>query len=343
MEIPSVDVVIVNWNGGGRIMRCLDAIHGQRGVRPTVTCVDNASQDGSLEAVRGRFPSVTTIALEHNVGFAAAVNRGLKVARSPWVLLINFDVAPLPDYCAALVRALEAEQTAGWAQGLLLRGTREAPSGEIDSAGHEILRNHWVRNRGEETPAGGTWPAEEVWGATAAAALYRRAMLDDVAPDGDVFDPAYFAYLEDVDLDWRAHWRGWRCLFVPTAVAYHERSGSGAWSRTALQRRMLANRYRTLVRNADLATYLRYLPATALFEVAKFAQLLLTHPSALLGYVDAARSLPATLEARRRLRARRQVSATQLRVWFRPVPYRQWMRRARLLGKRQTWISRSSS
>jgi GT2 family glycosyltransferase len=342
---PAASAVVVNWNGGAALVRCLEALVGQTLQPLEVILVDNASSDGSVSSVSTRWPAISVLSLAANTGFAAAVNRGVRAASAPLILTLNYDVILTPTYLAEVAQVLAGQVDVGWGQGLLLRGTPEAPTGLVDSAGHEIFRNRWVRSRAEDRAyrPQDYPPVAEVWGATAAAAVYRRAMLDDLAIRGNVFEPSYFMYLEDVDLDWRARWRGWRCLLASSAIAYHARSGSGAWPRAEIQRRILANRYRTLLRNDHGPDFLRHLLEIALFDLAKFLQLLLTHPSALLGYLDAARSLPETLRARRALRARRRVPIAHLSRWFQPVPYREWMHPRALLGKRRAWTFRSLS
>lgn len=340
--MPAASAVVVNWNGGAALMRCLEALIAQTLQPLEVILVDNASTDGSVGVVSARWPAISVLSLTANTGFAGAVDRGVRAARAPLILTLNYDVVLTPNYLAEIARVLAGQADVGWGQGLLLRGTPEAPDGLVDSAGHEIFRNRWVRSRAENRPfrPQDYPPVSEVWGATAAAAVYRRAMLDDVAIEGNVFEPSYFMYLEDVDLDWRARWRGWRCLLVSSALAYHARSGSGGWPHTAIQRRILANRYRTLLRNDHGPDYARHFLEIALFDLAKFLQLLLSQPGALLGYLDVARALPATLRVGRALRARRKVPVAQLRPWFQPVPYREWMHPHGLFGKRRLWISR---
>src|SRR5262249_58653681 len=116
----------------------------------------------------------------------------------------------------------------GSLSGKLLRGDPVEGPSVIDSAGHVLYRNRTALNRGENEPDRGQFdePAE-VFGVCAAAALYRRAMLEDVRVGDDYFDSTFFAYLEDVDLDWRARLRGWKAWYAPAAVAIHERGHTG--------------------------------------------------------------------------------------------------------------------
>jgi len=205
----------------------------------------------------------------------------------------------------------------GTAMGKLLRPGREV----IDSAGHLMYACGWAVNRGEDRPDSPQYgAAEEVFGVTAAAALYRRALLEDVAPDGEVFDSSFFSYVEDVDLDWRARLRGWTAWYEPAAVAIHQRSATGARGSAAIQRHILKNRLLTVVKNEGGRGAWRRLPAVLAFTAVKSGQLLVTQPTALAGVVDFARLLPAAVRKRRVIQSRRTASVES---WFQPG----WWRR----------------
>ena len=144
-------------------------------------------------------------------------------------------------------------------------------------------------NRGENEPDHGQHDTPgEVFGVCAAAALYRRAMLDDVRVDGDYFDSTFFAYYEDVDLDWRARRRGWKAHYVPTAVAEHERGHKGdERQRSAFAiRHSLKNRYLMMVRNDRPADALRCFGVILVTEVLRFVNYGMNRPTALTGYVQ---------------------------------------------------------
>jgi GT2 family glycosyltransferase len=212
----------------------------------------------------------------------------------------------------------------------------------IDSAGHVMYRNVWPTNRGEDEPDGPAFDLPgEVFGVCAAAGLYRRTMLDDVRLDGEILDATFFAYLEDVDLDWRARSRGWRSWYEPAAVAIHARSGSGAWGSAKLQRHILKNRLLLIVKNDGGVGFWTRLPGMAAFTGAKAVQLLVTRPAALLGAVDAARLLPTALAKRRLIQRRRTVPRREIERFFEPYPYLRKARQGSVLGRRRPWTSPS--
>lgn len=181
----------------------------------TVLLVDNGSSDGTAQFIRDRWPQVRIVELSENIGVAAALNRAVQESPGEFVALLNNDVELEPGWLAPLVAALRAHPGAGVASGKLLRYyDRE----RIDAAGDVLLRSSAVINRGaDELDRGQYDHAEEVFGACAGAALYRRTAFDFIG----LFDESYFAYLEDVDWAMRAQLAGLEARYEPAAVAYH--------------------------------------------------------------------------------------------------------------------------
>ncbi len=313
-----VAAVLINWNGRSDCEAALGAIRAQENPPSEVVVVDNGSQDGSLEWFLAQ-PDVSVIANPGNLGFAHAANQGIRMTSAELVLLCNLDVRLDPDFLAQAVRRMGSAPDVGSVGGLLLR---EGQAPVVDSAGHVLHRSGWVSNRGQGGPD--RYPtAEEVFGVTAAAAVYRRQMLEDVAIFGEVFCEDFFAYLEDVDLDWRARWRGWRSFFEPRARATHRRGGSGLHRTAAIERHVLANRALLFLRNAPRSWILGPECVSAACLVGLRAGLALgRHPEAALGLADAARLIPRTLRARRQIMATRSVGASEIERWAKPTPWR---------------------
>lgn len=333
-----VSVLIVNWNGAGLLPSCLASVHAQDYQPLEIIVVDNGSIDGSAE-IAARDESVRLIRNPTNLGFAVANNLGIDAAGGEFVLLLNYDVRLRPDYVRLLVGRLRQDESLGSVSGKLLRAE---PPDLIDSTGHVMYRNVWPTNRGEDEPDGPAHDAPgEVFGVCAAAGLYRRAMLDDVRVNGEILDGSFFAYLEDVDLDWRARSRGWRSWYEPRAGAIHARSGSGAWGSARLQRHILKNRLLLIVKNDGGLGMLARLPGMVAFTGAKAVQLLVTRPAALLGAVDAIRLLPSALGKRRAIQRRRTVPRGEIERFFEPYPYVRKVRQGRILGRRKRWTSPS--
>lgn len=217
-ENKRVSVVIPNFNGMDYIGTCLEALLLQVEAE-RVFVVDNGSTDGSREWVAERYPKVRLLALGRNYGFCRAVNEGIRAAETPYVILLNNDTKVCPGFVEALQRALDAEPKAFSAGAKMLQYHRPD---RIDDAGNLYCALGWAFARGKDRPAGLYSRPEEVFAACAGAAIYRRGALLKLGG----FDEAHFAYLEDVDIGYRAQIFGWRSLYEPAAVVYHVGSGT---------------------------------------------------------------------------------------------------------------------
>jgi GT2 family glycosyltransferase len=182
--------------------------------------VDDASTDGSPDLARA-FPGVKVIELSQNGGFARAVNHGIRESRGEIIALLNNDAVADHGWLEALVAALVRHARAGSAAAkVLLVG--DPPT--LNSAGDLFRRSGVPDNRGAWERDVGQYDVEiEVFGASAAAAAYRRTMLDDIG----LFDESFFMYCEDVDLAFRAQLAGYRCVYAPKAVVRHRLSATG--------------------------------------------------------------------------------------------------------------------
>ncbi|MFQ5664695.1 MAG: glycosyltransferase family 2 protein, partial [Terriglobia bacterium] len=222
-----VSVSLVTHNSADDIERCLDSVFAQEGVALQVVVVDNGSQDETLRRLEPYASRLQLIRNHENRGFAAAQNQAIGQSAAEWVLCLNPDGVLTPGFLRALVEAAEPHPQVGMVCGKLLRlapdGSRP-PVPLLDSTGIYFTPTLRHLDRGSNQPDRGQYErCEYVFGATAAAALYRCALIEDLAVDGEFFDEDFFAYREDADLAWRAQLAGWRCLYVPQALAYHVR------------------------------------------------------------------------------------------------------------------------
>lgn len=214
-----VSVIIVSHNGIHLLGECLDALRAQSFRDFEVIVVDNGSTDGSVDFIREAYPEVKVIAMDKNTGFGGGNNAGIKEARGKYIALLNNDAVAHKDWLKALIEAAEnsPEGYGMWASKTLLYDRRDI----IDTAGHLIYPDGLNVGRGKgETATGRYQLEEEVFFPSSAAALYLKKMLDDIG----LFDEDFFAYGDDTELGLRARLAGWKCLFVPTAVAYHKSS-----------------------------------------------------------------------------------------------------------------------
>jgi GT2 family glycosyltransferase len=216
--VPSVTVIVLNWNGADLLGDCLGSVNNQDFRDFEAIVVDNGSMDGSAELVERDFPAFRLIRLPENTGFCHGNNVGMRAATGELIVLLNNDAELAPDFLTRLVDAAGMEPDVGmFATRILMHDRRNV----FDSTGLLVYPDGICRSRGWlEKDVGQYDAADEVLGPNGCAAAYRRAMIDDVG----LFDERYFAYLEDLDLAFRGQLRGWRCRYVPDAVCYHKKS-----------------------------------------------------------------------------------------------------------------------
>src|SRR5271157_689683 len=270
MADTTVCVSIATYNSARYIGRCLDAVFGQRGAQLEVVVVDNASTDATREILREYRGSIRVIYNNRNGGFAAAQNQAIRASRAEWVLCLNPDVLMEPGFIRGLVETGEMDPDAGAVCGKLLSigpGFQPLEKRRIDSTGIYFTPAMRHFDRGWHEPDGKRFERPQyVFGASAAAALYRRQTIEDISVEGDLFDPDFFAYREDADVAWRSQLLGWRCIYTPAAVAYHVRSVTPENRRSvpaAINMHCVKNRFLMRIKNATAGVYRRHwLPMT---------------------------------------------------------------------------------
>ena len=314
---PLVSVVLVLWNCEPFLRPCLDSLRAQTLSGVELVAVDNASSDGSPRLFAREMPEATLVENSANLGFAGAANQGIANTAGEFVLLLNPDVVLKPDFLETLVTALRAAgDRAGWAAPKLLRMNNGEPTTIIDSTGHFLTRARYPLNRGWGEEDTGRYDDETaVFGSCAAAALYRRAMLEAVAIDGEVFDADFSSYFEDADLDWRAALAGWSCLYVPGAVAWHERGGSGGEALARVKKDMVRNHLLLMVKNDRPGMVIADFVYLGLYWSKVFFRMLAA-PRLASGVFEAVGLLPRMLGKRRVIRQRTTVSQREARSWF---------------------------
>jgi len=189
---PIVSAVITTYNSANSIEACLNSLLGQRYPSLEIVVIDNASSDQTRELLNQFRDRAQIVFSQQNVGFAAAQNRGFSQANGDWLLSLNPDVILDPDFIAQLIAAADQDSKVGTLCGKLLRwmpGTIEERSKIVDSSGIYFTRTLRHFDRGAEEADRGQYDRSEyVFGATGAAALYRREMIRDISVEGQFFD-----------------------------------------------------------------------------------------------------------------------------------------------------------
>jgi GT2 family glycosyltransferase len=306
---PRLTIVIPNWNGERFLSLCLASLRRQTlGAFETIL-VDNASSDGSIGLVRRDFPEVRVISMRENRGFSAAANAGIEASTTEYVALLNNDTEVDPGWLQALLRAADEHPEAGlFASKLVDFYDRRVLDGAGDAlrlSGLPYRLGHGEVDRGQFDHPG------YVFSACAAAAMYRREMLDDVG----LFDEDFVSYCEDGDLSFRAQLAGYRCLYVPDALVYHMGSASTGKRSATATRLGTRNSLSLLVKNLPISAVPHILP---FFVPGQLARLLTAAVTGALrahleGLAGAWQYLPLMLKKRREIQGRKRVSDARIR------------------------------
>lgn len=252
-----ITVVIPNYNGMEYIGACLDSVLAGTYL-PRIIVVDNASSDGSFELVRDRYPQVTLLRLRANTGFCHAVNSGLHITKTRYVMLLNNDTRVDPGCVQALYETI-VQRGRTFSVGAKMLSMRDPEV--IDDAGDLYCALGWAFARGKAKSRDLYGKRETVFSACAGAAMYRREVFEEIG----YFDERHFCYLEDVDIGWRAMACGYRNLYEPAAIVYHAGSASSGAVHNPFKEEMTAgNNAYLLYKNMPSFQYALNRPLTAL-------------------------------------------------------------------------------
>lgn len=324
-----VAVTIVLHDSADDIQACLSALVAQTRAPDSVVVFDNASSDDGPERVRYAMPDARLERSPVNIGFAAGHNRAMALAPADVHVLLNPDCRLAPGFIERSLIALEADMTIGAVSGRLLRFRDESPDGGLleeqagdvlDSTGMVAHRNRRVLDRSSDLPAAGRdLVAADVFGASGAAAVFRRTMLEDVAYEGEFLDEAFFAYREDVDLAWRAQLLGWRCRYVPTALARHRRRvapGRRGMLPARINRLSVANRWRMIAKNELEAGWRRDWRPILARDVQIMGFCALREQRTLLAIADVVGDAGRLRARRQAVMRRRRADDAEMLNWF---------------------------
>jgi GT2 family glycosyltransferase len=323
-----VSVTIVTYNSGRFIKRCLESVLAQRYPHKEIIVVDNASTDGTIDILEQFEDRCRIYYNDENIGFAAAQNQAILLSSGDWVMTLNPDVLLLPNFIQALVDAGQLDSRIGSVCGKLLTMSAHFEIPEqpvVDSTG--IYFNPMLRHldRGsQEVDNGHYLQYEYVFGATAAAALYRRAMIDDISLDGEFFDSDFFVYREDADVAWRAQLMGWKCLYAPYARGYHVRKvlpGNRRALPPEINMHSVKNRFLMRVKNISGDLYRRNWFSITARDLTVVMCCLLWEHSSLKAFWYLGRNWKRVVAKRRAIQASRRVDCDYMASWFqyRPV------------------------
>jgi GT2 family glycosyltransferase len=322
-----VSVTIVTYNSGRFIKRCLESVLAQRYPNTEIIVIDNASSDGTVDILEQFEDRCQITYNDENIGFAAAQNQAIRASNGDWVLTLNPDVLLLPNFIQAMVDAGQFDSKIGTVCGKLLTilATFDLPEKPlVDSTGIYFTPTLRHLDRGSQEVDNGHYVQHEyVFGATAAAALYRRRMIDDIAIGDEFFDPDFFVYREDADVAWRAQLLGWRCIYTPHARGYHVRNvlpGNRRALPPVINMHSVKNRFLMRMKNMTADLYRRNWLSITLRDMVVISCCLIREQSSLKAFWYVARNWKRVMAKRREIMSRKRVNDDYIASWFRYVP-----------------------
>lgn len=323
--VALIAVVVPNWNGATRLRAAVESLAAQLdpGDDVEVIVVDNASTDDSLALLERLAtelrelsgPGLTTLRNDTNLGFAGGVNRGIEHARArgAWAIaLFNNDAVAAPGWLAALTAVLRERPDVSLVTGRFLM----ADGATVDSTGDFVSEWGIPYPRDRDRPAEPARPSGEVFGVSGGASLYRTALFDDIG----TFDERYFAYLEDVDLSFRARLAGHRARYCAEAIAYHDQGSTSRTMPGFAARQYFRNLPLVLARNLPLRRWPSVMPRFALVY-----HLMILNAfrrgfgrAAVSGMLRGWALMPGALSSRRAIRPGRPIDAASLATLLTP-------------------------
>jgi len=233
MEKIQISIIIPNFNGEQFLKECLNSIKKQNFSHYEVIIVDNGSNDGSVEYLNENYDEFTLIQNQENLGFATAVNQGIKASNAEYVFLLNNDTELEVECVSKLLNCIDNDENIF---GVSSKMIQNQDRNLIDDAGDEYTILGYTKKVGNNRSKELYKNKREIFSACAGAALYRRNIFDIIG----YFDENFFAYMDDVDISYRARIYGFKCVYCPEAVVYHDVSATSGSKYNAFKIRLAA-------------------------------------------------------------------------------------------------------
>ena len=353
--LPKVNINILTWNGERYLKPCLDSALSQDYPNFEILIIDNASSDKTVKIIKDYFDSekrkaksekyrkINFIQNKENVGFAAGHNQGIKLTDGEYVMLLNQDAILSPNFLSEAVKVLEKDKKIAALQPKVLKYDFKSnqPKNIFDTTGLLILKNRRILNRGQGQKDEGQFDQqEEIFGADGAVPVYRRSALEDTrlprSPKSEVrsskyevFDESFFAYKEDVDLAWRLRLYGWKAIYAPSVLAYHERGAGESASKKSLEilrerkgislfakKISFKNQRLMQIKNEILSSYIKDFPSVFWKEIRSWGYVILFEPKILKCVPDLLKQIPKAFRQRKIIMRNRRVGVKEMRRWL---------------------------
>jgi GT2 family glycosyltransferase len=259
-----VTVVIPNYNGQDYIETCLNSVRNQTYENYKVLIIDNNSQDGSCDIIRDKFKEFELVVNDKNEGFCKAVNQGIKMSDTEFVLLLNNDTELDRYFLENIVQEMEkSDKIFSVSSKMINYYDREI----MDDAGDGYTIIGWQYQRGIGQSVNDYNSRAEVFTACGGAALYRMSVFDEIG----LFDEMHFAYMEDIDIGYRARIYGYKNFYCPKAKVYHIGSATTGSKYNDFKVRMAArNNLYVIYKNMPIVQFIINCPFITVGMVVKY-------------------------------------------------------------------------
>ncbi|MBU2064183.1 MAG: glycosyltransferase family 2 protein [Candidatus Omnitrophica bacterium] len=271
-----ISVVILTFNSEKYISACLDSIFSQNGKKLEVIVVDNGSKDKTKECVKKHPGKPILIENQKNFGPCLGRNIGIKQSRGDWILTLDCDITLEKGFFKNIKQHLKnTPENIGMLQPKILN----ANTSSIYSCGVQLCWSRRFYDIGANSTVSkfASDSLKHVFGCCAAAAFYRRSMLEQLCDSHGYFDERFFFFVEDVDLAWRAQKKGWRALFMEDASCFHI-GNSSTYDPKLRQFLCFRNRAYTIFKNEGLIKYAAKLLPLLCYDFPRFMYLMMTNP-----------------------------------------------------------------
>lgn len=304
---PEFSVIIVAYNSGHVLSKCLAALARQTFTDFEILLVDNGVNDGAVEALGSVDPRTRIIRPGHNLGFAAGNNLAAREARANWLVLLNPDAFPAPDWLTQIGKAIRRYPS------VAMFGSTQFKADDplaLDGAGdcYHPLGLAWRGGEGETLDMVDV--DTEVFGPCAAAAAYRKGTFEEAGG----FAEQFFCYYEDVDLAFRLRLAGATCVQLAAARVGHVGSSTTGKGSDFIRYQVTRNRIWTFLRGMPGPLLLFLLPGLIATLVMRLSLTPFTGDfrTRARAITDAFGALPRVLRERRDIQARRRVGAMEV-------------------------------
>jgi GT2 family glycosyltransferase len=310
-----VSIIVLTYNSEKYIEKCLESVLTQTYNNLELIIIDSDSKDNSIKLTKKALEKYNgnqkIILCEKNLGYAGGNNIGIKESNGEYVVIVNPDIVLKESYLQEVVNEFEQNSKIGSVQGKYYQLNNGIKTKIVDTVGFKFFKSGRLIDEGQGDEDNGQYEEKrEIFGVNGNAAAYRRKTLNDIKYKEEYFDEDFFCYVEDFDLAWRAKNKGWKCIYAPKAILWHDRTSSktisGGWREFRQTRKSQSLWLRKISWRNTWLTFIKNLPIKGFFHPQflkrqiKFSfYLLFFEPRVLLAKFEIIKLLPKMLKKRK--------------------------------------------